>query len=70
MREAVFLALAGWVIGIVLAFVAKLAVSKFMPASLNVIDVPDWWPIAAGIALVGALLGAIGPGLKAASKRD
>ena len=65
-REAVMLALAGWVIGILLSFVAKLAVTRFMPASLNVIDVPDWWPIAAAIALPGALLGAIGPGLKAA----
>jgi putative ABC transport system permease protein len=31
-----------------------------------VIDVPDWWPRAALIALSGAILGAIYPGLKAA----
>ena len=36
------------------------------PASLNVINVPDFWPEAALIALTGALLGAIYPGLKAA----
>lgn len=65
-REAVVLALGGWVIGIVLAFIAKLLVMNFWPASLNVIDVPDWWPRAAAIALAGALLGAIYPGLKAA----
>jgi putative ABC transport system permease protein len=28
--------------------------------------VPRWWPIAALIAIIGALLGAIYPGLKAA----
>jgi putative ABC transport system permease protein len=28
--------------------------------------VPGWWPIATAIALLGALLGAVYPGLKAA----
>jgi putative ABC transport system permease protein len=28
--------------------------------------VPEWWPSATGIALVGALLGAAYPGMKAA----
>jgi putative ABC transport system permease protein len=65
-REAVVLALAGCVIGILLSFVAKLLVTKLMPASLTIVDVPDWWPNAAAIALGGALLGAIYPGLKAA----
>jgi putative ABC transport system permease protein len=65
-REAVVLAMAGCVIGILLSFVAKLVVTQFMPASLNIVDVPGWWPIAAAIALGGALLGAIYPGLKAA----
>jgi len=31
-----------------------------------VANAPDWWPIALVIAVVGALLGAIYPGLKAA----
>jgi putative ABC transport system permease protein len=65
-REAVVLALAGCVIGILLSFVAKLLVTNLMPASLTIVDVPDWWPISAAIALGGALLGAIYPGLKAA----
>lgn len=65
-REAVLLAIVGCIIGIVLAFVAKTAVMSIMPASLQVVNVPDWWPKAAGIALGGALLGAIYPGLKAA----
>jgi putative ABC transport system permease protein len=35
-------------------------------ASLQAITVPDWWPIAAFIALGASLLGAIYPGLRAA----
>jgi putative ABC transport system permease protein len=65
-REAIVLALAGCVIGIFLTFVARQLVSTFLPASLTVISVPEWWPKAAAIALTGALLGAIYPGLKAA----
>jgi putative ABC transport system permease protein len=65
-REAILLALAGCVIGIFLTFVARQLVSTFLPASLTVISVPEWWPKAAAIALTGALLGAIYPGLKAA----
>jgi ABC-type lipoprotein release transport system permease subunit len=37
-----------------------------IPASLTVIDVPDWWPYAALIAITGAILGATYPGLRAA----
>jgi len=28
--------------------------------------VPDWWPIATALSVVGALLGALYPGLRAA----
>ena len=65
-REAIVLAIAGCLIGIVLAFGAKSLIMHLVPASLQVITVPDWWPIAGAIALGGALLGAIYPGLKAA----
>ncbi len=65
-REAIVLAVAGCVIGIALSFGSQALVSTLMPASLHVVDVPDWWPIAAAIAIGGALLGAIYPGLKAA----
>jgi putative ABC transport system permease protein len=65
-REAVVLALVGCVLGIVLAVIAKAVILSVAPASLPVTDAPDWWPIAAAIALGGALLGAIYPGLKAA----
>ncbi len=65
-REAVLLALIGCVLGILLSFVARGVVTQLMPASLAVVNTPDWWPIAGAIALGGALLGAIYPGLKAA----
>ncbi|HEY6990061.1 MAG TPA: ABC transporter permease [Bryobacteraceae bacterium] len=65
-REAVVLALVGCVLGIVLTLIAKAVILEVAPASLPVTDAPDWWPIAAAIALGGALLGAIYPGLKAA----
>ncbi len=65
-REAIVLAVIGCIIGIALSFGTKAVIMVWMPASLHVVDVPDWWPIAAAIALAGALLGAAYPGLKAA----
>lgn len=65
-REAIVLAIIGCVIGIVLSFAAQALIVNFAPASLTVITVPDWWPKAAGIALIGALVGASYPGMKAA----
>jgi putative ABC transport system permease protein len=65
-REAVVLAVLGWILGIGLSFAAKRVIMSLMPASLQVITAPDWWPIAAAIALGGALIGALYPGLKAA----
>ncbi|MGA8028359.1 MAG: ABC transporter permease, partial [Bryobacteraceae bacterium] len=66
LREAIVLALAGCVIGIALSFGTKAVIMGLMPASLHVVNVPDWWPISTGIVLGGALLGAACPGLKAA----
>jgi putative ABC transport system permease protein len=65
-REAIVLALAGCIIGITFSFAAKAVIMGLMPASLHVVNTPDWWPISAGIAVGGALLGAAYPGLKAA----
>src|SRR5579875_336227 len=65
-REAIVLAIVGCLIGILLSFASKGVITSLMPASLRVINVPDWWPISGAIALGGALLGAIYPGLKAA----
>jgi putative ABC transport system permease protein len=66
LREAVLLALVGWVIGIGLALLTRALIVAAFPASLNVVNVPDFWPKAAAIALAGAVLGALYPGLKAA----
>jgi putative ABC transport system permease protein len=49
-----------------LAYVVKVVVTIFLPDTLPVINAPDWWPAAAAIAIVGALLGATYPGAKAA----
>lgn len=65
-RESVILALGGCILGILLAYAAKSLIMVLMPATLQVVTVPDWWWKAGLIALVGALLGAIYPGLKAA----
>jgi putative ABC transport system permease protein len=65
-REAILLAIIGCILGIALSFVTRSVVSVLVPASLSVVNTPDWWPIAGAIALAGALLGAVYPGLKAA----
>ncbi len=65
-REALVLAMLGCVIGIALSFAAKSIITALKPASLQIVTVPEWWPLAALIAISGALLGALYPGLKAA----
>jgi putative ABC transport system permease protein len=66
LRETVLLAIAGSVVGILLTYVTRFAIQTFTPGTLIQAIVPEWWPIAAGIALAGAILGAFYPGLKAA----
>jgi putative ABC transport system permease protein len=64
-RETLLLALLGSVLGIVLTFGTQWLMKHAVPASLVQETVYGWWPIAGGIAVVGALLGAIVPGIKA-----
>ncbi|HEX4169008.1 MAG TPA: ABC transporter permease [Bryobacteraceae bacterium] len=64
-RESLVLALLGSVIGILFAIGAKSLLPALMP-SLVIVNVPGWWPVAALIAIIGALFGASYPGLKAA----
>jgi putative ABC transport system permease protein len=66
MREAVLLAIVGWILGVGLALLARQAIAAVAPASLSVINVPEFWPWALLIALTGAIFGAIYPGVKAA----
>jgi putative ABC transport system permease protein len=64
-RETLLLALLGSVLGIVLTYGTQWLMKHAVPASLVQETVYGWWPIATGIAIVGALLGAIVPGVKA-----
>jgi putative ABC transport system permease protein len=65
MRETVLLAIAGTIAGILMTFGARWLLKTFAPTVVCAI-VEDWWPIAGVLALVGALIGAAYPGLKAA----
>jgi len=66
LAEAVVLAIGGTVIGILMSYGAWWLIRTFVPASLPMIIMYVWWPIAGGVALVGALLGALFPGMSAA----
>jgi putative ABC transport system permease protein len=61
------LAIVGTIVGIGLSYAAKWLLQTFAPASLPPEVDPSWWPTAAAIALFGAVLGALYPGLHAAS---
>jgi putative ABC transport system permease protein len=64
-RETLLLALLGSVVGIALTYGTQWLMKHVVPASLVQETVYGWWPIATGIAIAGALLGAIVPGVKA-----
>jgi putative ABC transport system permease protein len=67
-RETLLLALLGSALGIVLTYGTQWLMRHAVPASLVQETVYGWWPIATGIAIVGALVGAIIPGIKAATQ--
>jgi putative ABC transport system permease protein len=66
--EAALLAVGGTIVGIVFSFGAKWLILQLVPASIPQVIVPEWWPRTALITLIGALLGALYPGLSAARK--
>jgi putative ABC transport system permease protein len=66
LRETVLLAIAGSILGILLSYVTRFIIRDLVRSSLIQAIVPRWWLPAAAIAIVGALLGALYPGLKAA----
>lgn len=66
LRETVLLAIAGSILGILLSYVTRFVISDLVHSALIQAIVPSWWPRAAAIAIVGALFGALYPGLKAA----
>jgi putative ABC transport system permease protein len=65
MRETLLLAVLGTVVGIVMTYGTQWLMKHTVPASLTQETVYLWWPIAGAIAIVGALLGAVVPGMKA-----
>jgi len=65
-REAVLLALVGSIAGILLTYGTRWAIMHFVPGSLTQTIVPDWWPIATSVSVLGSLLGSLYPGWKAA----
>src|SRR5947209_15441109 len=67
LTEAVMLAIGGTILGIVMSYGAYHLIRTFVPASIPMIIVKSWWPTAGAVTLVGAMLGALYPGLSAAS---
>lgn len=67
LAEALLLGVGGTILGIILSFGANRLIGTVVPASFPMIIVFSWWPIAGAITVVGALLGALYPGLTAAA---
>lgn len=64
--EALLLGLGGSLLGIGFSYVGRWVLGGVVPASLPQAIVPDWWPIAAAIAMGSAVLGALYPATLAA----
>jgi putative ABC transport system permease protein len=65
LRETLLLAIIGTVLGILLTYFTQWLMQHVVPNSLTQETVYLWWPVAGAIAIVGALIGAIVPGIKA-----
>jgi len=65
LRETLLIAILGSVLGIVMTNGSRWLVMHAAPASLTQETVYSWWPIASGISVIGALLGATLPAWKA-----
>ena len=68
LAEAVVMGFGGTILGILMSFLGRWLIMFLVPASLIQAVVPEWWPIAGGITLVGVILGARYPGLHAAQQ--
>lgn len=64
LRETLLLAIIGTLVGIVLTYGAQ-ALMRELPSNLVQETVYSWWPIAGVIAIIGAMLGAVVPAMKA-----
>ena len=65
LRETMMLAVIGTLVGILFTYGTQWLMKHSVPASLVQETVYGWWPISGGIAVIGALLGAVVPGIKA-----
>jgi len=65
LAEATALGVGGTLAGIILSFGTRWVLDTKTPASFPQAIVVEWWPIAGAIAVAGALLGAIFPGILA-----
>jgi putative ABC transport system permease protein len=65
--EALLMGVAGTILGIGMSFGAWWLIKTLIPASIPMVIVPSWWPIALVITLIGTGLGALYPGLTAAN---
>lgn len=65
LAETALLSVIGSICGVLFTYGTKWIMNTFVPEMVQV-TTPDWWPIAAAIAISGSLIGAIYPGLKAA----
>jgi putative ABC transport system permease protein len=64
--EATVLGVGGTILGVAMSIGAWWLIGTLVPASIPMVIVPSWWPIAGGITLLGTALGALYPGLSAA----
>ncbi|HKR83285.1 MAG TPA: FtsX-like permease family protein, partial [Terriglobales bacterium] len=64
-RETILIALLGSSLGIMMTGGSKWLMMHAAPSTLTQETVYSWWPIASGVALLGAFLGAILPAWKA-----
>jgi putative ABC transport system permease protein len=64
--EAMLLGVGGTLLGIIFSFGSRWLIATLVPASIQMVVVPSWWPIAGLITLLSAGLGALYPGLNAA----
>jgi len=65
MRETLLLAVFGTLLGILLTYLTQWIMLHFAPGGLYQETVYGWWPTTAALAIVGSLIGAIIPGIKA-----
>jgi putative ABC transport system permease protein len=67
LRETLLIAMGGIILGIAISYLARIAL-RYKFQTLPILITPEWLTRAAIIAIIGSLLGAVYPALKAAQK--